>query len=202
MKGFVEVSAGGARRLNECASESAAAAAEEPFGTSLATLLAAHILRDGEIVLLILKPSFWFIILSSLRFIAITLIFIIAAKVFDPQLPGRYRGYAELGVSVIAGRLVWATMQWMGRLYILTDLRILSLWGVFNIEVFDCPLRKIARTRLVRHVLDRMVGVGSIEIIPQDESSVFGLWQTIARPALVREQIVATINRAKQGGLP
>jgi hypothetical protein len=183
-------------------SEGAATAPAEPFGTSLATLLTAHILRDGEIVLLILKPSLWFILLSSLRFIAIMLILIIAAKVFDPQLPGRYREYAEVGVSMISGRLIWATMQWMGRLYILTDLRVLSLWGVFNIEVFDCPLRKVARTRLVRHFLDRVVGVGSIEIIPQDESSPFGLWQTVARPKLVREQIVATINRAKQGGLP
>lgn len=183
-------------------SEGAATAAEEPFGTSLATLLASHILRDGEIVLLILKPSLWYILLSSLRFIASSLIFIIASKVFDQQLPGRYRDYAEFGVWMIAGRLVWATMQWMSRLCILTDMRILSLWGVFNIEVFDCPLRKIARTRLVRHVLDRLVGVGSIEIIPQDESSSFGLWQTIARPKLVREQIIATIKRAKQGGLP
>jgi hypothetical protein len=183
-------------------SESATAAADEPFGTSLATLLAAHILRDGEIVLLILKPSIWFILLSSLRFIAVGLMFIIAAKVFDPQLPGRFRGYAEFGVSVISGRLIWGTMQWMSRLYILTDLRILSLWGVFNIEVFDCPLRKVARTRLVRNMLERIVGVGSIEIIPQDESSAFGLWQTVARPKLVREQIIATINRAKQGGLP
>jgi hypothetical protein len=189
------------KQVRGCASESAATVAEEPFGTSLATLLAAHILRDGEIVLLILKPSFWFILLSSLRFIAMSLIFIIASKVFDPQLPGRYREYAELGVSIIAGRLVWATMQWMSRLYILTDLRILSLWGVFNIEVFDCPLRKVARTRLVRNFLDRMLGVGSIEIIPQDESSAFGLWQTVGRPRLIREQIVATINRAKQGGL-
>jgi hypothetical protein len=183
-------------------SESATAATDEPFGTSLATLLAAHVLRDGEIILLILKPSLWFILLSSLRFIAVGLMFIIAAKVFDPQLPGRFRGYAELGVSVISGRLIWATMQWMSRLYILTDLRILSLWGVFNIEVFDCPLRKVARTRLVRHMLERLVGVGSIEIIPQDESSSFGLWQTIPHPKRVREQIIATINRAKQGGLP
>jgi hypothetical protein len=180
----------------------AAAAADEPFTNSLATLLASHILRDGELVILILKPSFWFILLSSLRFIAIALIFIIASKVFDPQLPGRYRDYAELGVSAISARLIWATLQWMGRLYILTDMRILSLWGVFNIEVFDCPLRKIARTRLVRPTLERLVGVGSIEIIPQDESSAFGLWQTVARPRQVREQIIATINRAKQGGLP
>lgn len=184
-----------------CASEGAVAAPVSTSSTSLATLLASHILRDGELVLLILKPSLWFILLSSLRFIAVALILVIAAKVFDPQLPGPNRGYAELGTTVIVGRLMWATLQWMGRLYILTDLRILSLSGVFNIEVFDCPLRKVARTRLVRGPQDRAVGVGSIEIIPTDESYPFGLWHTVARPKQVHAEIVATISRAKQGGL-
>ena len=184
-----------------CASEGAATAAARPASsTSLATLLASHILRDGEIVLLILKPSIWFILLSSLRFIAVALIVTIAAKVFN-QHAGPYRGYAELGTSVIVGRLMWATLVWMGRLYILTDMRILSISGVFNVEVFDCPLRKVARTRLIRGFEDRIVGVGSIEIIPQDESYPIGLWQTVARPKLVREQIIATIKRAKQGGM-
>lgn len=184
-----------------CASEGAATASASASTTSLATLLASHILRDGELVLLILKPSTWFILLSSLRFIAVVLILIIAAKVFDPQLPGPYRSYAESGATFIVGRLIWAMLQWMGRLYILTDLRILSLSGVFNTEVFDCPLRKVARTRLVRGVQDQVVGVGSIEIIPTDESYPFGLWQTVGRPKEVHAQIVATISRAKQGGL-
>ena len=183
------------------ASEGAATAGAPTVSTSLATLLASHILRDGELVLLILKPSLWFILLSSLRFIAVALICTIAARVFDAQLPGPYRGYAELGTSVIVGRLLWATLQWMGRLYILTDMRILSLSGVFNVEVFDCPLRKIARTRLVRGLQDRMVGVGSIEIIPTDESYPFGLWHTVGRPKDVHARIQATISRAKQGGL-
>lgn len=184
-----------------CASEGAATAAARPVSsTSLATLLASHILRDGELVLLILKPSVWFILLSSLRFVALALIIIIGAKIFNQHLAGPYRGYAELGTTLIVGRLMWGTLVWMGRLYILTDLRILSINGVFNVEVFDCPLRKVARTRLMRGVEDRLVGVGSIEIIPQDESYPFGLWQTVARPKLVHQQIVATINRARQGG--
>jgi hypothetical protein len=182
-----------------CASEGAATPAVST-STSLATLLASHILRDGELVLLILKPSIWFILLSSLRFIAAALILLIAARVYDPHLPGPNRSYVEIGTTVIVIRLMWATLQWMGRLYILTDMRILSLSGVFNVEVFDCPLRKVARTRLVRGLQDRVVAVGSVEIIPQDESYPFGLWQTVARPRQVHEQIVATINRAKQGG--
>ncbi len=38
-------------------------------------MLARHILRDGEVVLLVTKPSLWFILLSSLRFMAIVSIF-------------------------------------------------------------------------------------------------------------------------------
>jgi hypothetical protein len=75
------------------------------------------------------------------------------------------------------------------------------VWGVFNIELFDCPLRKVARTRMVRGITEQIVAVGSIEIIPQDESAPFGIWQTVGRPQQVHEQILATISRAKQGGM-
>jgi hypothetical protein len=188
------------RPSQSVASEGAAVAAP-PFSPSLATLLATHILRDGELVLLILKPSFWFVLLSSLRFIAIVLILAMAAKVFDAHLPGPNRTYQETAATIIGARLLWATLQWMGRLYILTDLRILCVWGVFNIELFDCPLRKVARTRMVRGITEQIVAVGSIEIIPQDESSPFGIWQTVGRPQQVHEQILATISRARQGGM-
>src|SRR5690349_21730441 len=70
------------------ASEGAAAAAvESPAVTSLATLLTRHILRDGELVILILRPTIWFVPLSCLKFIAAVLIAMIAAKVFDDKLP-------------------------------------------------------------------------------------------------------------------
>jgi hypothetical protein len=99
----------------------------------------------------------------------------------------------------IAARIIWAILQWMGRLYVLTDMRIVSLWGVFNIEVFDCPLRKVARTRLLRSVPEQATGVGTIEIVPQDDAEPFGIWQAVPHPREVHEQVVATLRRAKQG---
>ena len=188
-------------------SESAAAAAgaatvAPPTATSLATLLSRHILRDGELVLLLLKPSAWFILLSSLRFIAIVVIVFSAVFVFDVddmmhlnKLP-----IIEAAVFIAAGRLMWAVLQWTSRLYVLTDLRILRISGVFNVIIFDCPLRKVARTRLLLITRERILGLGSIEIIPIDEDLPEGIWQTIARPRQVHEQVVATINKAKQGG--
>ena len=179
-----------------------ASAAIMPANTSLAKLLASHILRDGEVVLLILRPSLWFIFLSSLRFVAGALVLIFALHFLSASSShNTVRSLVELGVSAITARLMWAMLQWMSRLYILTDLRVLSVSGVFNVDIFDCPLRKVARTRVIVSSQERFTNVGSIEIIPQDDSVPFGLWQTIARPAVIHEQMVATINRAKQGGM-
>ena len=178
-----------------------AAAVHPPAATSLAQLVSRQVLRDGELVILLLKPSLWYILLSALRFAAIVLLAMIATRVFDDYLPPLNKlAITEAGVFLIAGRVMWAVMQWSSRLYVLTDMRIISIWGVFNASVFDCPLRKIARTRLIFSARERLFRVGSIEIIPLAEDQPEGLWQTIAKPRQVHEQIVAAINKAKQGG--
>jgi hypothetical protein len=184
-------------------SESAGAATvAPPTATSLATLLSRHVLRDGELVILLLKPSVWFILLSSLRFIAVTVIVLSAIFVFDidDRLHLNKLPIIEAGIFIIAGRFMWAVLQWTARLYVLTDLRILRISGVFNVNIFDCPLRKVARTRLLMVTRERILGLGSIEIIPLEEDWPEGVWQTIDHPRQVHEQVVAAINKAKQGG--
>jgi hypothetical protein len=186
------------------ASEGAGAATvEAPTATSLATLLSRHVLRDGELVILLLKPSVLFIPLSSLRFAAVVLLCMTAVFVFDIDDKVRalnVLSVIELGIFLITGRLMWAVLQWNALLYVLTDLRVLRVSGVFNVQIFDCPLRKVARTRLLFTARERLLGLGTIEIIPLAEESAEGLWQTIARPRQIHEQLVATINKAKQTG--
>jgi len=167
--------------------------------TSIGMLLTNHIIQDGELVLLVLKPSVWFVLLGSLWFIGFALVALCAFLVLDDQIPGPASRYVELAMFAIAGRLVWAVLQWMGRLYVLTDMRVLRLGGVFNVTIFDCPLRKVARTRVVRSMRERLLRLGSIEIVSCNDECPPGAWQTIAKPDLVHEQIVAAINRAKQG---
>jgi hypothetical protein len=108
--------------------------------------------------------------------------------------------YIEAAIFLVAGRIMWATLQWMGRLYVLTDLRVIRLSGVLKLDIFDCALRKIARTQVTASHKERLCGTGSIEIIPGGEECESGVWQTIHRPLEVNELIVATINRAKLHG--
>ena len=179
-----------------------AAAAEErrALFPSLATLLAGHLLRDGEVVLVILKPSVWFILFSVMRFSAAVLIVVIAANLWLPDRHKYGHHYIYAGAFAIGARLMWAVLVWIGRLYILTDLRILRLSGVFTVEIFDCPLRKVGLTRVTYSFRERLWRLGSIEVTPADDSRPPFVWQTIRRPVEVNEQIVAAIRQAKEGG--
>jgi hypothetical protein len=182
------------------ASESAAVAS--PRATSLATLLTGHVLRDGEVVLLVLKPSLWFIAFQSILFAAAVALLLLVARVFGDRLPLVHRvAYIEAAVFVIAGRMMWAVLQWIGRLYVLTDQRIIRLAGVFSVDIYDCPLRKVARTQLTTSVKERICRVGSIDIHPKEsqECCPTGTWQTIPRPVEVNEQINAAIHKAQSG---
>lgn len=176
----------------------AAAAPARAARPSLAALLTGHILRDGEVVQLILRPSLWFIALSSLPFLAVVTIGVIAAKLWLP--PPHLVRAVELGLFLAAGRLMWAVLQWAGRLYVLTDMRIVRIAGVFNIDVFDCPLRKVAQARLNSSVRERMLRLGSVEIVPRDESCPPGDWRTVSRPDEVLRKINAAVERARHGG--
>lgn len=185
-----------------CAAESPAATGNIGAATtSLVALLTRHVLSDGEVVILILKPSFWFILLQSLRFIAAMLIVMLVVQIninrFQPQTVLRIGEFCIMASLI---RLMWATLHWMGRYYILTDLRLIRLAGVYGLEIFSCPLRRVARVRRMPTFSERLVGTGSLEIIPLDETSPVGYWQTIARPKEVILEVLAAISRAKQGG--
>ena len=174
-----------------------AAASPMPMRAGLAALFTAHVLRDGEIILLILKPSLWFVPIQSAFFSAVVACLAVGAALAGNVGP-RDRIYFEAAIILIIGRLMWGLLVWMGRLYILTDQRILRLSGVFSTEIFDCPLRKVAQVKRTASMRERLFALGSIEIYPGDDKRLPGSWQTVARPREVQEEIVAAINRAKQ----
>jgi len=175
-----------------------AATVPQPARSGLAALLSGHVLRDGEIVLLILKPSLWFILLNSFRFVAIVAACAGMVILIDGRINNRDRVFTDSATIFIIARLMWATLIWMSRLYVLTDQRILRLSGVFFTDVFDCPLRKIASARRTATLSEKIFALGSIEILPADDRRLPTSWQTIAHPKQIHSVVVAAITRAKQ----
>jgi hypothetical protein len=175
----------------------APAAVAQPASTSIATLLTRHIVRDGEIILLTLKPSLWTVFFGTLPAIGLALIAMIGARLWAQH---HVHIGVEVGMMLVAGRAGWAILSWTGKLYLLTDMRVMKISGVFSPQIHDIPLRKVARTRLTASVRERLWRLGSIEIIPESDHWPWSVWQTIPHPRQVDETIRRAIARAKQGG--
>ena len=104
-------------------------------------LISRHMFQDGEIVELVVRPSAWWLLFSSWRTLLLAAAIILAGLTFAP---GRSEWYVELGVMGGLARLMWATVKWMSRIHVLTNMRVMTVSGVFNVIVIECPLRRPA----------------------------------------------------------
>jgi hypothetical protein len=164
-----------------------------------ASLVPAWMLDDGEIVILAIKPSPWFVLLASGPVVAFALA--LAAAGF---LAGRWFESTLLGETVallalLAGalRVVVAGLQWMGRLYVLTNRRILRLRGAVRVDVFQAPLHEIEDVSLAVTRLEGFIGnVGSLFFGFPDERDPG--WLFISQPLEVKAIIEEAVGKARK----
>jgi len=155
--------------------------------------LATSLLADGEIVHLRLKPSLWFVLLTSAPVITFGVILILVSNL--PIMAGAAANLVKAGSLVIGLRLVWALLQWFGRIYILTDRRVIRQRGVLNIQVFECRLDRLQNTFIHRTLVQRILGIGTIFFATAGSGQVEAMWQHVAHPAGVHKQIIEAIAR-------
>ena len=166
-----------------------------------AHLVPANLLGDDEIIILALKPSGWFVLTASLPVLAAAGVVAVAG-----YLLGRYRPYAAeqavlpLCAAVALGRLVVACWQWVGRTYVLTNLRVISVRGLLRVEVAAAALGQVARAEAVPSLAERLVGIGSIYCLPGDQAAQAVSWNAVARPQEVLEIVSEAVRRARRPG--
>ena len=158
------------------------------------------LLADGEVVILELKPSLWFIPLVSGPVVVLGIIVLLAADLplVSRAVPTWQTILRYAGAWIIGLRLFWAILQWMGRVYVLTDRRVIRQRGVLNIQVFECRLDRVQNTFIQRTVLQRVLGIGTIFFATAGTGVVEAMWQHIRRPAEVHREITAAIERFRQ----
>lgn len=163
----------------------------------LAALLPAELLQPGEIIVLLLKPSLWFVVLGSLRSLAI----IGVAAWLAASLIGRGVLHvsandvtlAAVGLAVL--RLFWQFLEWLSRFYVLTDRRVVRVRGVVRVSVFEAPLQKVQHTTAYYSLRERLFGLGTIGFATAGTGLVEAWWHMIARPLEVHRIVVQTLNR-------
>jgi uncharacterized membrane protein YdbT with pleckstrin-like domain len=172
-----------------------AEAAESP---AAAKTVPAQLLAGGEVVLLAVKPSLWFVLFVSFNWLLAAAVVVTAVAV--SAVPAAWRApLIQVAIAAAAARVLVAMLQWVSRLYILTDRRIMMVRGVFHVDLFECSLAKIQHTHLSFRVYERLLRLGSIGFATAGTGAVEAVWLHIARPLAVHQLIREAIERAKRG---
>jgi len=180
--------------------EANAAADGDVYATDQA--IPAHLLDGGEIVMLKMKPSLWYILFVSVKWLlAMTIVVLLSAPLSraldaigltQPLL-------VKVAVALAVARLAVATLQWVSRLYVLTNRRVMRIRGIFNVDIFECHLTRIQNTFLRLTIYERIFSLGTIGFATAGTGGIEASWQNVNHPLEVHERVRAAIRQAKGG---
>lgn len=166
-----------------------------------ADLLPAQLLDGDEIVIFAIKPSLWFVLFMSVRWLIAMAVVIPLAGWLGPRIPGMDTPLViKAALALAAARLGFALLQWVSRLYVLTNRRIMRLRGIFNVDLFECQLNKIQNTNLTLTWYERLAGLGSISFATAGTGGIEASWANINNPLEVHERVRSAIHRAQKFG--
>lgn len=184
----------------QCQAEGVVEPAEsetDPIMARAASMLPVKLLQSGEIVILLLKPSPLYILLVPLQTVMMivlgTLLAVLTNRAFEVGMSSRQ--ILLVGLTLLAIRLGWQFLDWLSRVYVLTDRRIMTIQGVLTVQIFEAPLNQIQHTDLIRTVRERLFGLGSISFATAGTALRETAWLMLANPLDVHRQIVAAISR-------
>lgn len=172
----------------------------ETAAARAAAMLPAELLQPGEIIILLLKPSPWFIVLAPLKTLAalavLTLSFIVANSYYP--LGVDQRDLTLLGIALVGGRLFWQFLEWLSRVYVLTDQRMIRVQGVLRVTVFEARLKQIQHTEMFFSLRERFFALGTVIFATAGTAFNEVHWQMLAHPLEVHQKIVQTLRRYRR----
>jgi len=164
-----------------------------------AALRHEDLLGEGEVVILAVKPSAWFVLLVCWQ-VLLGLVGLGACA----YVAGHWVGSAGLTQAVLLAclacgcvRIIVACFQWMGRLYVLTNLRVLRIQGLSAPDVVQCPLKHVRTTSLTASPFEKLLGVGALVVHRKDEQTEALRWVVVAKAAEVRQMVEEAIARGR-----
>ncbi len=163
-----------------------------------------HLLQDGESIILAIKPSSWFVLLVSLPVLLIAVGLGSGAYLADrlfgyESIPLKLSGLALSFISLV--RIMVASFQWLGRLYVLTNRRAMLIRGIMKINVTECPLVDIAETILTASNAERPLSVASMYFRTNENKYEPIIWLYLSEPAKIQQTVEQAIHQAKRNSI-
>ena len=161
--------------------------------------LPADVLQDDEVILYIGRPSMLYVPLMSATSVAslVGLSFFLAWLSHYVQ---QWSGVSDTaiivsGLSLCMVRLVWQTLDWYGRIHVLTDQRLLTRTGVVRVNIFQTRLRNVQHTTIFCRMRERCFGLGTIAFATSGSGAFETFWLMVRNPVEVQRKVVEAMNR-------
>lgn len=162
--------------------------------------IVSRVLQDGEVVILAIKPSSWFVPIVSWPVLVGGLLVIVAAHIAeDASCTVRMQQPAIvlLCVAAMCLRAVVACFQWAGRLYILTNMRVIRIRGIVRVDVLGRSLKDVQEVQLFSSFLERPLRLGSLDFVIGGERQPEARWSCVGRPEDVYKLLQQAIRRGR-----
>lgn len=162
-----------------------------------AQALPRGLVDQDETIILMLRPSFWFILLTSLGSLLLIAIVCLSLAYAARRYPVGWSDTQAFGLGIVLAvlRLGWQTADWWSRVYVLTDRRILCRSGVLRSVVFAVPLREIQHTSVFARLSERAFGLGTIGFASAGRETYQAFWLMVKQPFAVQRIILDAVRR-------
>ncbi|MGI9015242.1 MAG: PH domain-containing protein [Phycisphaerales bacterium] len=170
----------------------------DPPLSRMAASLPADLLRDDEVVILLLRPNPLFILLSPMASVLMIVLFTMILAYMARTIlwiPWKDSQVFAAGGTFVMARLAWQTLEWYSRIYVLTDRRLIRRVGVLRVSVFEAPLAHIQHTSVFVRLRERLTGLGTIGFATSGSDSYEAFWTMISKPFAVHKIITESIQR-------
>ncbi len=172
----------------------------ENLAVRAATMIPAELLQPGEIIILLLKPHPLYILLWPLKTLTIMSLFMLLG-VLVARDAGSYdlaQNIVIAGSLLMVARLFWQFLEWLSRVYVLTDQRVVTVAGVLRVRVTDTPLSNITHSELFFSLRERFFALGTLGFNTAGTAFTEAYWVMVAKPLDVHAKVVETLKRYRR----
>lgn len=160
-------------------------------------MLPEELLGGDEIIVLAIKPSPWFILFDSIRWVVAAAALVAGASWIGELLPSVSETQLMSGVlAAVSLRIGLALLRWVSQVYVLTNRRVLRLHGVLRVQVEECRLVHVRNTAVLVGFGEALTKLGTLQFASVEQGGHMPPWRNLAGPHEIHRQVRRAIERA------